>query len=150
MKAVVSQLLAFLRKGDQSIVPMYQHLSSWHGADCAQQCSDIIRANSRPSLGLHFTGSAVHVAMDRSTNTSAEPGLINGPQPVTTVTPLLVGLAARLATLPAGEQEPGDGFSPKIRNGFLTNGDAEGPRQSKLVLEPAELLAGATTEGARR
>ncbi len=143
MKAVDSHLLTLLKASSQFIVPIYQRLYSWQEPECAQLWADILRAGSSPKLGAHFTGSIVYVAREQSTNTSAEPDLIiDGQQRVTTVTLILTALAARLEELPADEQEPWDGFSPrKIRNRYLLNDDEEGERQYKLILSQSDKYA---------
>lgn len=140
MKAVDSHLLTLLKASSQFIVPIYQRLYSWHEAECAQLWADILRAGSTAALGSHFTGSIVYVAKDQATNTSAEPDLIiDGQQRVTTVTLLLAALVERLETLPDGQREPWDGFSPrKIRNRYLLNDDEEGERQFKLILSQSD------------
>src|SRR4051795_13562921 len=140
MKAVDSHLLTLLKASSQFIVPIYQRLYSWQTQECQQLWSDIVRAGSNDKLGAHFTGSIVYVARDQSTNTSAEPDLIiDGQQRVTTVTLLLIALAAHLEALPEDQREPWDGFSPrKIRNRFLLNDDEEGDRQFKLVLSQGD------------
>lgn len=143
MKAVDSHLLTLLKKSSQFIVPIYQRLYSWQEAECAQLWHDVIRAGSMPNLGSHFTGSIVYVAKDQSTITSAEPDLIiDGQQRVTTVALILAALADRLETLPADQQEPWDGFSPrKIRNRYLLNDDEDGERQFKLILSQSDKQA---------
>ncbi len=143
MKAVDSHLLTLLKASSQFIVPIYQRLYSWQEPECAQLWADILRAGSSAKLGAHFTGSIVYVARDQATNTSAEPDLIiDGQQRVTTVTLILAALAARLEELPADEQEPWDGFSPKkIRNRYLLNDDEEGERQFKLILSQSDKAA---------
>jgi uncharacterized protein with ParB-like and HNH nuclease domain/predicted transport protein len=140
VKAVDSHLLTLLKASSQFIVPIYQRLYSWQAQECEQLWSDIIRAGSNDKLGAHFTGSIVYVAREQSTNTSTEPDLlIDGQQRVTTVSLLLIALAARLESLPDDQREPWDGFSPrKIRNRYLLNDDEEGDRQFKLILSQAD------------
>jgi uncharacterized protein with ParB-like and HNH nuclease domain/predicted transport protein len=143
VKAVDSKLLALLKVSTQFVVPIYQRVYSWQEPECSQLWSDILRAGQNDKLGAHFTGSIVYVAKDEGTNTSAEPDLIiDGQQRVTTVTLLLSALAARLESLPEGDREPIDGFSPKkIRNRYLLNDDEEGERQFKLILSQGDKAA---------
>lgn len=143
MKAVDSKLLALLKVSTQFVVPIYQRVYSWQEPECSQLWSDILRAGQNDKLGAHFTGSIVYVAKDEGTNTSAEPDLIiDGQQRVTTVTLLLSALAARLESLPEGDREPIDEFSPKkIRNRYLLNDDEEGERQFKLILSQGDKAA---------
>jgi hypothetical protein len=140
MKAVDSHLLTLLKASSQFIVPIYQRVYSWQEPECAQLWADVIRAGSSPKLGVHFTGSIVYIAKDKSTITSAEPDLIiDGQQRITTVMLILIALAARLSGLPDGQREPSDGFSPKkIRNRYLLNDDEDGERQFKLVLSQTD------------
>src|SRR5690625_837990 len=140
MKAVDSHLLTLLKASSQFIVPIYQRLYSWQESECAQLWADIVRAGSDERLGSHFTGSIVYVAREQATNTSAEPDLIiDGQQRITTVTLILAALVERLQQLPAEQQEPYDGFSPrKIRNRYLINDDEDGDRQYKLVLSQSD------------
>lgn len=122
------------------MVPIYQRVYSWQEAECEQLWSDVLRAGSNDKLGAHFTGSIVYVAKDQSTNTSSEPDLIiDGQQRVTTVTLLLAALANYLKTLPEGQREPVEGFSPKkIRNRYLLDEDEDGDRQYKLILSQGD------------
>jgi uncharacterized protein with ParB-like and HNH nuclease domain len=71
---------------------------------------------------------------------SAEPDIIlDGQQRVTTVTLLLVALAARLEQLPEDEQELVEGFAPKkIRGLYLTNPLEDGERFFKLILSQGD------------
>lgn len=140
MKAVDSHLLKLLRATNQFIVPIYQRVYSWGGAECAQLWADILRAGADRQLGSHFTGSIVYVAKDKGTNTSAEPDLIiDGQQRVTTITILLNALADRLEQLPESQREPEDGFSPtKVRNRFLLNADEDDERRFKLILSQGD------------
>lgn len=140
MKAVDTHLLKLLESTTQFIVPIYQRLYSWEQDECAQLWSDILRAGSDDHLGAHFTGSIVYVAKGQSTNTASEPDLIiDGQQRVTSVTLLLAALAERLGSLPDGEREPLEGFSPnKIRNRYLLRADEEGDKQFRLVLSQSD------------
>lgn len=140
MKADDANLLEFLKKGTQFVVPIYQRVYSWEMAECERLWDDIVQAGRRDSIGGHFTGSIVYVEKDQGTRTSAEPDLIiDGQQRVTTVTLVLAALAARLENLREDEQEPVDGFSPrKIRGLYLTNPLEDGERAFKLILSQGD------------
>lgn len=140
MKAVDANLLEFLKKGTQFVVPIYQRVYSWEISECERLWDDTVQAGKHGAIGAHFTGSIVYVEKDAGTRTSAEPDLIiDGQQRVTTVTLLLAALAARLDQLPKDEREPVKDFSPaEIRGLYLTNPRKEDDRFFKLVLSQAD------------
>jgi uncharacterized protein with ParB-like and HNH nuclease domain/predicted transport protein len=140
LKAVDTQLLNLLKKSSQFVVPIYQRLYSWEKSECSQLWQDIVRAGEHDHIGSHFTGSIVYVSKGASTNTAAQPDLIiDGQQRATTVSLLLAALAAKLSTLPEGEQEIHDGFSPKkIRDRYLLDPNEDGDRRFKLLLSEGD------------
>lgn len=140
MKADDANLLEFLKKGTQFVVPIYQRVYSWEAAECLRLWDDIAQAGRHDNIGAHFTGPIVYVERDQGTRTSAEPDLlIDGQQRVTTVTLLLAALADHLEQLPEAEQEPVDGFAPKkIRGLYLTNPLEDGERSFKLILSQGD------------
>ena len=140
MKAVDTQLLNLLKKSSQFVVPIYQRLYSWDQSECSQLWRDILRAGEHENIGAHFTGSIVYVSKGASTNTASQPDLIiDGQQRTTTVSLVLAALADKLSTLPEGEQEIVDGFSPKkIRDRYLMDPNEEGDRRFKLLLSEGD------------
>jgi uncharacterized protein with ParB-like and HNH nuclease domain len=46
MKATEANLLAFLQKSPQFVIPIYQRTYSWTGKQCRQLRDDILRAGS--------------------------------------------------------------------------------------------------------
>ena len=140
MKAVDSQLLNLLKSSSQFVVPIYQRLYSWDESECDQLWRDIIRAGEHHNIGAHFTGSIVYVSTGAATNTAAQPDLIiDGQQRATTVSLILAAIANKLATLPEGEQEIVDGFSPKkIRDRYLIDPNEDGDRRFKLLLSQGD------------
>jgi uncharacterized protein with ParB-like and HNH nuclease domain len=140
VKADDANLLEFLKKGTQLVVPIYQRVYSWEPSYCERLWDDIVQAGKRDNIGAHFTGSIVYVEKEQGTRTSAEPDLIiDGQQRVTTVTLLLAALAARLELLPFEDQEPVEGFAPKkIRGLYLTNPLEDGERFFKLILSQGD------------
>ena len=140
MKAVDANLLEFLKKGTQFVVPIYQRVYSWEISECERLWDDIVQAGKHDAIGAHFTGPIVYVEKAAGTRTSAEPDLIiDGQQRVTTVTLLLAALAARIEELSEGEREPVEDFSPaKIRGLYLTNPLNDGDRFFKLILSQAD------------
>lgn len=140
MKADDANLLEFLKKGTQFVVPIYQRIYSWEESECERLWDDVMQAGRLDAIGAHFTGAIVYVEKEQSTRTSVEPDLIiDGQQRVTTVTLLLAALAARLELLPDDEQEPVEGFAPKkIRGLYLTNPLEDGERAFKLILSQGD------------
>jgi uncharacterized protein with ParB-like and HNH nuclease domain len=140
VKATEARLLDLLAKSSQFVIPIYQRTYSWTEAECLQLWADLLRAGNDAELNAHFIGSIVHVEKGLSNLVSQEPNLvIDGQQRLTTATLLLAALVEVLETLPAGMQEPLDGFSPKkLRNRYLVNDDEEGDRYYKLVLSQGD------------
>lgn len=136
MKADDANLLEFLKKGTQFVVPIYQRVYSWEASECERLWDDIVQAGRHDTIGAHFTGSIVYVEKEQSSRTSVEPDLIiDGQQRVTTVTLILAALTAQLEQLPEDDQEPVEGFAPrKIRGLYLTNPLEDGERAFKLIL----------------
>lgn len=140
MKADDANLLEFLKKGTQFVVPIYQRVYSWEASECERLWDDIVQAGRHDTIGAHFTGSIVYVEKEQSSRTSVEPDLIiDGQQRVTTVTLILAALAAQLEQLPEADQEPVEGFAPrKIRGLYLTNPLEDGERAFKLILSQGD------------
>ena len=61
MKASETNLLKFLRKSPQFVIPIYQRNYSWTSAQCNQLWADVIRAGSNEQVNAHFIGSIVYV-----------------------------------------------------------------------------------------
>lgn len=141
MKAVEANLLAFLRKSPQFVIPIYQRTYSWSEKECRQLWEDILRTGRNDSVSAHFVGSIVYVEKGLYSVSSQSPLLvIDGQQRLTTVTLLIEALARSL-----GESEPLEGFSArKLRNYHLLNPLEDGERRYKLVLsqtDKASLIA---------
>jgi uncharacterized protein with ParB-like and HNH nuclease domain/predicted transport protein len=131
VKASEARLLDFLRQANRLVIPIYQRRYSWLEKQCEQLWSDITRAGSSDSVGLHFVGSVVYIqdglagVMDQSWL------VIDGQQRVTTVTLLLEALSRALTA----EDEPVSGFSKeKIRAFYLQNQLESGDKRFKLHL----------------
>lgn len=140
MKAVDANLLDLLKVVHQFEVPIFQRAYAWGEAESDQLWRDIERAGQNSELGAHFTGSVVYVEKTASPLMNQAPNLIiDGQQRVTTLTLILAALAERLEELPAGEQEPVEGFSPaEIRDAFLTNRFKQDERRYKLLLSAGD------------
>ncbi len=136
MKASEANLLSFLQKSPQFIIPIYQRTYSWTDKQCRQLWDDILRAGSSEIIGVHFIGSIVYVAQGLNQIITPTPLLvIDGQQRLTTVSLLIEALARAIGE----EDEPVDGFSaPKLREYYLTNRLEKGDRYFKLLLSQTD------------
>ena len=146
MKANEANLLVFLKKSPQFVIPIYQRTYSWTEKECRQLWTDILRTGNNDALSAHFVGSIVYIEKGLSQVSSQSPLLvIDGQQRLTTVTILLAALTQELESLPEDKREPVDGFSPrKLRNYYMVNPEEEGERHYKLILsqtDKASLMA---------
>ena len=134
MKATEANLLKFLWKSPQFVIPIYQRNYSWLPDECRQLWSDLLRAGRDDAVAAHFIGSIVYVERALSTVTSQEAMLvIDGQQRLTTSSLLIAALANHIEKADLGE--PLEGFSArKLRNYYLLNPDEEGERHFKLLL----------------
>ena len=135
MKATEVDLLGFLKKSTQFVIPIYQRNYSWTDKECKQLWDDILRAGSDDAIEVHFIGSVVYIEEGLSQVSHHSPHLvIDGQQRLTTVTLLLTALAEAL-----GDEEPIDGFSArKIRHYYLLNQEETGDRRYKLLLSETD------------
>lgn len=138
MKATEANLLKFLKKSPQFVIPIYQRNYSWTAAQCRQLWFDLLRAGRDDKVNAHFIGSIVYVERALSTVTSAEALLvIDGQQRLTTSTLLIAALAKHFENYNLGEIL--DTFSAKkLRNYYLLNPDEEGERHFKLILSETD------------
>ena len=138
MKATEANLLKFLRKSPQFVIPIYQRNYSWTAEQCRQLWSDLMRAGWDEKVQAHFIGSIVYVERGLSSVTSQEALLvIDGQQRLTTSTLLIAALAKHFETQGLGELL--EAFSnKKLRNYYLLNPDEEGERHFKLILSETD------------
>ena len=61
MKATEANLLGFLRKSPQFMIPIYQRTYSWTKTHCRQLWDDVLRAGGHDEISAHFIGSIVYV-----------------------------------------------------------------------------------------
>lgn len=138
MKATETNLLKFLKKSPQFVIPIYQRNYSWTEAQCQQLWDDLLRAGRDDHIHGHFIGSIVYVERGLSTVTTQEALLvIDGQQRLTTCTLLIAALAKHFEThqLP----EVLDSFSArKLYNYYLLNPEEEGERHYKLILSETD------------
>lgn len=138
MKATEANLLKFLRKSPQFVIPIYQRNYSWTAEQCRQLWSDLMRAGRDEKVQAHFIGSIVYVERGLSSVTSQEALLvIDGQQRLTTSTLLIAALAKHFETQGLGELL--EAFSnKKLRNYYLLNPDEDGERHFKLILSETD------------
>lgn len=138
MKASETNLLKFLRKSPQFVIPIYQRNYSWTSAQCNQLWADVIRAGSNEQVNAHFIGSIVYVERGLSTVSSQEALLvIDGQQRLTTSMLLIAALAKHFETCAIPELL--EAFSAKkLRNYYLLNPDEDGERHFKLILSESD------------
>src|SRR5664280_2788337 len=98
MKANEANLLVFLKKSPQFIIPIYQRTYSWSEKECRQLWDDIVRCGMSDKIAVHFVGSIVYIESGLSQVTHQAPLLvIDGQQRLTTVSLLLAALATAVA-----------------------------------------------------
>ena len=131
MKATEANLLAFLKKSPQFVIPIYQRTYSWTETECQQLWDDILRTGQNDDISAHFVGSIVYIEKSLYQVSSQSPLLvIDGQQRLTTVSLILEALTRYL-----GDTEPLEGFSTKkLRNYYLLNPLEDGERGYKLLL----------------
>ena len=138
MKATEANLLKFLRKSPQFVIPIYQRNYSWTEAQCRQLWADLMRAGRDDKVKAHFIGSIVYVERGLSTVTTEEALLvIDGQQRLSTSTLLIAALAQHFNTHNVAELL--DAFSfKKLRNYYLLYPDEDGDRHYKLILSETD------------
>lgn len=135
MKANEINLLAFLKKSPQFVIPIYQRAYSWRERECRQLWDDILRAGRNDDVSAHFVGSIVYIEKGLYSVSNQSPLLvIDGQQRLTTVSLLIEVLAQAV-----GETEPREGFSAKkLRSYYLLNPLEDGERRYKLILSQTD------------
>ncbi len=138
MKAVESNLLKFLKKSPQFLIPIYQRNYSWTLVQCQQLWADVLRADNNPYSVAHFIGAVVYVERSLANVTHHEPLLvIDGQQRLTTCSLLIAALADYFETEKLAEIL--ETFTAKkLRNNYLLNADEDGDRRYKLLLAEAD------------
>lgn len=138
MKATEANLLKFLKKSSQFVIPIYQRNYSWTEEQCRQLWVDLLRAGRSDQVSAHFIGSIVYIERALSSVTSQEALLvIDGQQRLTTSTLLIAALANHFETQNVGELL--ETFSAKkLRNYYLVNPDEDGERHFKLILSETD------------
>lgn len=135
MKATEANLLDFIRKSSQFIIPIYQRTYSWTDKECKQLWDDIIRTGLNDEIKAHFVGSIVYIEKGiYHVSSQSQLLVIDGQQRLTTITLLIAALANAI-----GDQEIAEGFSRrKLRNYYLLNPEEEGEMHFKLILSQTD------------
>ncbi|MDO8330304.1 MAG: DUF262 domain-containing protein [Fluviicoccus sp.] len=138
MKATEANLLKFLKKSPQFVIPIYQRNYSWTELQCRQLWADLLRAGRDDKVNAHFIGAIVYVERGLSNVVHQEALLvIDGQQRLTTSTLLIAALAKHFEAQNVGELL--ETFSAKkLRNYYLLNPDEEGERHYKLLLSETD------------
>jgi uncharacterized protein with ParB-like and HNH nuclease domain/predicted transport protein len=138
MKATEANLLKFLKKSPQFVIPIYQRNYSWTEEQCRQLWTDLLRAGRLEQVTAHFIGSIVYVERGLSNVVQQEALLvIDGQQRLTTSTLLIAALAKHFESKRISELL--ETFSAKkLRNYYLLNPDEEGERHFKLLLSETD------------
>lgn len=131
MEAKPANLLKFIQRDTQFVIPIYQRTYSWQEKQCRQLWEDIVRAALDDSVPSHFLGSIVYIHEGILQNSSVpELMVIDGQQRLTTLSLLLIALRQHML---AGHD--GSDITPKkINNYYLVNSEEEGDLRHKLVL----------------
>jgi uncharacterized protein with ParB-like and HNH nuclease domain/predicted transport protein len=138
VKATEANLLKFLKKSPQFVIPIYQRNYSWTAEQCRQLWTDLLRAGRDDKVNAHFIGSIVYVERALSSVTSQEALLvIDGQQRLTTSTLMIAALAKHFEL--QGIAELLEAFSTKkLRNYYLINPEEDGERHFKLLLSETD------------
>ncbi|MGO3869705.1 MAG: GmrSD restriction endonuclease domain-containing protein [Alcaligenes sp.] len=138
MKATETNLLKFLKKSPQFVIPIYQRNYSWTETQCQQLWSDLLRSGRDEQINGHFIGSIVYVERGLSTVTTQEALLvIDGQQRLTTCTLLIAALSKHFEANQLPELL--DSFSArKLHNYYLLNPEEDGERHYKLILSETD------------
>lgn len=138
MKASEANLLKFLKKSPQFVIPIYQRNYSWTAAQCRQLWNDLLRAGREAKVSAHFIGSIVYVERALSNVTTQESLLvIDGQQRLTTCSLIITALARHFEQKGIGELL--EAFSAKkLFNYYLLNPEEEGERHFKLILSETD------------
>ena len=131
MQANEIKFLAFLRKAQQFIIPIYQRTYSWQEEQCEQLWDDITRAGDDDKIQAHFTGAIVYIeGSSYQVSTQSQLLVIDGQQRLTTLCLLIEALARSI-----GSSQEVDGMSArKLRNYYLLNHEEEEDSHFKLLL----------------
>jgi uncharacterized protein with ParB-like and HNH nuclease domain/predicted transport protein len=135
MKATETNLLTFLQRPKQFIIPIYQRPYSWTIPQCRQLWEDIVRSSKDDSVSGHFIGSIVYIARGIYAVASIPQLLvIDGQQRLTTISLALAALG-RFIEESGIEAEVS---RKKIKNYYLLNDEEDGDLHYKLLLTQSD------------
>lgn len=135
MKAVEANLLNFLQKPTQFVIPIYQRPYSWTLRQCNQLWKDLLAAHNTSVKG-HFMGSVVYIEKGiYQVTTMPQLLVIDGQQRLTTVSLILAALSQALKASDSAEDKT---LAAKIDNYYLFNGMESGEARYKLLLTRAD------------
>jgi uncharacterized protein with ParB-like and HNH nuclease domain/predicted transport protein len=136
MKATEANLLAFIRRSPQFVIPIYQRAYSWTEKECRQLWDDVLHAGADKNISAHFIGSVVYIENGLYQVSSQSSLLvIDGQQRLTTITLLIAALANALDD----GSEPVEGFSQRrLRNFYLLNPEEKEEKHFKLILSQTD------------
>jgi uncharacterized protein with ParB-like and HNH nuclease domain/predicted transport protein len=133
VKAIQTDLLNFLKKSSQFVIPIYQRNYSWTAAQCQQLWGDLLRAGRDEKVKTHFIGAIVYVEGHGNVVQQEPLVVIDGQQRLTTSTLLIAALAKHFEL--QNIRQLLEVFSVnKLRNNYLLNQNEEGERYFKLIL----------------
>lgn len=138
MKATEANLLKFIRKSPQFVIPIYQRNYSWEKAQVVQLWNDLLQAGRSDLVKAHFLGTIMYVERALSSVTNQESLLvIDGQQRLTTSILLIAALERHFDDEGLGEIL--EAFSAKkLRNYYLVNPEESGDRRYKLLLSETD------------
>ena len=136
MKAIQADLLNFLRKSPQFVIPLYQRNYSWSAAQCHQLWDDLMRAGRDENVKAHFIGAIVYVEGHGNVVQQEPLVVIDGQQRLTTCTLFVAALAKHFESKEISELL--GAFSAKKLRKYLFNEDEEGERYFKLILSETD------------
>ena len=114
MKATEANLLQFIQRSPQFIIPIYQRTYSLTEKECSQLWDDILRAGKSETIKAHFMGSVVYIQEGLYQVTTNAPLLvIDGQQRLTTITLLIAALEEALEKLPESKGSRSTGSHPE-------------------------------------
>ena len=138
LKATEANLLKFIKKSPQFVIPIYQRNYSWEKSQVIQLWNDLLQAGRNDSVKAHFLGPIVYVERALSSVTNQEALLvIDGQQRLTTSILLIAALERHFED--EGISEILEAFSAKkFRNYYLVNPEESGDRRYKLLLSETD------------
>src|SRR4051812_13195003 len=114
MEAKPANLLKFIQRDSQFVIPIYQRTYNWTEKQCKRLWDDVVRAAMNDSVPSHFLGSIVYIHEGVYSN-SLVPQLvvIDGQQRLTTLSLLLVALRQHMIAGNGGTE-----ITPKQINNY--------------------------------